>query len=150
MTILFSFLLLTMLYSCTIVVTHAYLPQPQKQQAEHVIELQTQHIIGTVLSKKDGLMTIQTDSDTKNFTIARNIAITRNRSDAEVETIRPNDKVDIILGSDGHVQSVTATGTRVIDWHTLIKPGILVGVFVISAVIVKLHNSNPHIYDIQS
>jgi hypothetical protein len=75
-------------------------------------------ISGTVLKKEDSVVTIETETGIKDFTVPNDIKITKNQSETNINDIQPKDRVIITTGNNGAILAVDAVGNQISQWQT--------------------------------
>jgi len=89
--------------------------------------IQVTEVAGKVLRKDSDSITIRNGQDqVQEFTVPRNIQITRNRFGSNIEGLQPNDSVNLTVDTAGQVLSIDATSGQVEDTTKVAIPVIFV------------------------
>ncbi len=88
--------------------------------------IQVAQVKGEVLKRDSDKITIQNGDTVQEYSIPRNIKISRNTFGATVEDIQPNDNVTLTVGPTGEVLGLEATSGTVTDTGKWAVPLVLV------------------------
>lgn len=94
-------------------------------------DIQTTQITGEVLRREGNVLTVKTESGTKEITIPAGIKIKRNTLDAKITDIQPNDKVIITQTTGGTVLTIDVAAGNVFDFAKWGIPLLIIGIIAI-------------------
>ncbi len=98
----------------------------QNQTADILKTVSTIKVSGEVLKIDSRKMTVQTNEGVKEIDIPPTIKITVNKADAQLEKVKPKDKVEIVFNEGGQILVVNVTSNNLFTWRRLIIPTIII------------------------